>query len=203
MSAVAAVQSHQKPAVPLRSWLSVLGGVLGAFMAVLNIQVGASLADYPRCARCLDRRRFMDIDVVPDRRNHRHSADRLAFAGLQHQALHPRQRLFLRRLHDRRRICLEPGIDDRAAGTRWLLWRSAHSGRLHHHPDEAAAGKTDDRLCPLRVDGDAGLRSARRADGSPTIMAGSTSSISRSFPARSCSYCSSAGSMTNRQGSIC
>jgi DHA2 family multidrug resistance protein len=32
--------------VPLRSWLAVLGGVLGAFMAVLNIQVvNASLAD--------------------------------------------------------------------------------------------------------------------------------------------------------------
>lgn len=47
MSAVAAVQSApEQPAVPLRSWLSVLGGVLGAFMAVLNIQVvSASLAD--------------------------------------------------------------------------------------------------------------------------------------------------------------
>jgi DHA2 family multidrug resistance protein len=33
-------------AVPLRNWLAVLGGVLGAFMAVLNIQVvNASLAD--------------------------------------------------------------------------------------------------------------------------------------------------------------
>lgn len=33
-------------AVPLRHWLAVLGGVLGAFMAVLNIQiVNASLAD--------------------------------------------------------------------------------------------------------------------------------------------------------------
>src|SRR3954468_21216833 len=32
--------------VPLRNWLAVLGGVLGAFMAVLNIQiVNASLAD--------------------------------------------------------------------------------------------------------------------------------------------------------------
>src|SRR3954447_643609 len=33
-------------AVPIRNWLAVLGGVLGAFMAVLNIQVvNASLAD--------------------------------------------------------------------------------------------------------------------------------------------------------------
>jgi DHA2 family multidrug resistance protein len=32
--------------VPMRNWLAVLGGVLGAFMAVLNIQVvNASLAD--------------------------------------------------------------------------------------------------------------------------------------------------------------
>ena len=34
------------PAVPLRNWLAVFGSTLGAFMAVLNIQiVNASLAD--------------------------------------------------------------------------------------------------------------------------------------------------------------
>lgn len=34
------------PAVPLKTWVAVIGATLGAFMAVLNIQiVNASLAD--------------------------------------------------------------------------------------------------------------------------------------------------------------
>jgi drug resistance transporter, EmrB/QacA subfamily len=38
--------SREQSAVPFRNWLAVFGGVLGAFMAVLNIQVvNASLAD--------------------------------------------------------------------------------------------------------------------------------------------------------------
>ena len=38
--------SAAAPAVPLRNWLAVFGSTLGAFMAVLNIQiVNASLAD--------------------------------------------------------------------------------------------------------------------------------------------------------------
>jgi DHA2 family multidrug resistance protein len=49
MSTAIATLSHDKLAsdqMPLRNWLAVLGGVLGAFMAVLNIQVvNASLAD--------------------------------------------------------------------------------------------------------------------------------------------------------------
>jgi len=49
MSAAAATAIHADAApdqVPMRNWLAVLGGVLGAFMAVLNIQVvNASLAD--------------------------------------------------------------------------------------------------------------------------------------------------------------
>src|SRR5436305_14135597 len=49
MTAATAMAAGQVPAddaVPLRNWLAVLGGVLGAFMAVLNIQVvNASLAD--------------------------------------------------------------------------------------------------------------------------------------------------------------
>ncbi len=44
--AATAPPASREAGVPLRNWLAVLGGVLGAFMAVLNIQVvNASLAD--------------------------------------------------------------------------------------------------------------------------------------------------------------
>lgn len=49
LDAVPAGQSHLRvaaPAVSAKTWLAVIGATLGAFMAVLNIQiVNASLAD--------------------------------------------------------------------------------------------------------------------------------------------------------------
>ncbi|MGT2488513.1 hypothetical protein ACU4GA_26560 [Methylobacterium oryzae CBMB20] len=76
------------PAVPVsearasaRDWLAVFGAILGAFTAILDIQItNASLADI-QGRSAPPPRRELDLHRLPDGRDHRDPAHRLAVLG--------------------------------------------------------------------------------------------------------------------------
>ena len=160
MSAAAAMTTDAGLAsetVPARNWLAVLGGVLGAFMAVLNIQVvNASLADIQGAlGASLDEGSWIstsyliaEIIVIP-------------LTGWLSQVFGIKRYLLANVvLFVAFMIAcafawnLQAMIAFRALGR--VLWRRAHPDCLYDHPDAAAAGKADDRFCPVWPDRDPG-----------------------------------------------
>jgi len=86
-------QDKSAPAVSLENLAAVFGATLGAFMAVLNIQiVNASLADIQGAIGAgIDDGGWIST-ILSDRRDHRDSAERLARAGVLDPRLSPDQR---------------------------------------------------------------------------------------------------------------
>ena len=77
----------------LTTWIAVLAGMIGAFMAILNIQItNASLLDIEGgIGTGVDNGAWIST-VLSDRRDHRHSADRLSQPGVLVPPLPARQR---------------------------------------------------------------------------------------------------------------
>ena len=152
-----------EPAVPLKTWIAVGGALLGAFMAVLNIQITNASLPYIEggigtggvygtwistayligeiivipltdfLSRVFSLRRYLLANV----------ALFLVFSVLCGQAQQPRR-------------------DDRVARAARLCRRRHDPARLHHHHDDAAALEAGDGACRVRGDGD--LRAGDRPD---------------------------------------
>ncbi len=147
-----------------KTWLAVIGSTLGAFMAILNIQiVNASLGRHPRRHRRRHRRRRLDLDLLSRRRDRRHPADRLAGAGSSRCAAICWSTPACSSLFSVAcALCAQPRADDRAARAPGILGRRADPAGVHHHHHDAAESEAAGRPRAVRPLGD--VRARDRAD---------------------------------------
>ena len=138
--------TRTEPAVTLKTWIAVAGAMIGAFMAVLNIQItNASLPDIEggigtggiNGAWITTAYLIGEIIVIP-------MSDFLSRVFSLRRYLIANTALFL--LFSA--LCgqaHQPARDDRAARPARLCRRRADPAGLHHHRDHAAAVQAADR----------------------------------------------------------
>ena len=154
---------RSQPAIPAKTWIAVIGATLGAFMAVLNIQiVNASLADIQGAIGAgIDDGGWIstsyliaEIVVIP--------LERLARPGVLDPQLSADQRRPVPGALGGLCLRAEPAADDRAARGAGIYRRRADPDGVHADHHAAAEGEAADRARAVRALGH--LRARDRPD---------------------------------------
>ncbi len=157
------ITAAPEPRTDLKVWLAVVGSIIGAFIAVLNIQItNASLPDIQGAIGAgMDDGGWIstaylvaEIVVIP--------LTGFLTSGVLAAALSAGEHRAVPGDVGRLRICRQPAADDRSARPPGVFRRRADTPRLHHHADHAAALEAAGRHGDVHAVGD--IRSRDRAD---------------------------------------
>ena len=140
---MASAAPGQEAAVPLKTWIAVGGALIGAFMAVLNIQItNASLPDIEGGIGTGGINGAWVINGLSDWRDHRHPDDGFPEPGVFAASLSDRQHGAVSMLFRRLRSGKQPVRNDRVACLAGVLRWRADTARLHHRRGDAAARRS-------------------------------------------------------------